>query len=288
MRIDRVLAAACIAGPILTAALVTGAGGAAPADPVASASRSIDPERALTVSQAAVGRVLRPHRLIDMYGRPFDLDELRGRPLVVSLVYTSCTSVCPLATQRLIEVVREAQSIMGEARFAVLTIGFDARHDKPGRLAQFAARQGALLPDWRFASGDAETLANLLDDLGFSYAAVAGGFDHVSQVSIVDATGTLHRQVYGDDYPVQMFMEPLKEVVFGTASSLSLPGIVDRIRFLCTTFDPALGRYRTRTEVMVAGMTLGGVSLLGFGLLLLREWRRTTASAGAARKREAL
>jgi protein SCO1/2 len=91
MRIDRV-AAACIAGPILTAVLVT-APRRHPADPVASASRSIDPERAQTVSQAAVGRVLRPHRLIDMYGRPFDLDELRGRPLVVSLVYTSCTSV---------------------------------------------------------------------------------------------------------------------------------------------------------------------------------------------------
>ncbi|MEJ1161742.1 SCO family protein [Prosthecomicrobium sp. N25] len=286
MRLIGTIAAAALAG-LVTAAPVPGrAAGPAASDPVASPSRSIDPESALAKSRAAVGHELGPHRLTDMYGRSFDLGELRGRPLVVSLVYTSCSSVCPLATQQLIRVVGEAQAVLGRDRFTVLTVGFDARQDTPGRLAQFAARQGALLPNWRFASADAETLAKLLDDLGFTYAAVAGGFDHVSQVSIVDPAGRIHRQVYGDDYPTQMFMEPLKDVVFGSAAPLSVAGLVDRVRFLCTTFDPALGRYRTRTEVMVAGMALGALSLVGFGLVVLREWRRARPAPARSQGRK--
>ena len=85
--------------------------------------------------------------------------------------------------------VNEARRIFGPERFEVLTVGFDARHDTPVRLAQFAAMQGVKSSNWRLASGDAGTLEALLRDLGFSYVTAAGGFDHVSQTTIVDRDG---------------------------------------------------------------------------------------------------
>ena len=41
-----------------------------------------------------------------------------------------------------------------------------------------------------------------------------------------------------------MFMEPMKDVVYGTSTPFSFTGIVDRIKFICTAYDPGAGRYR--------------------------------------------
>ena len=68
----------------------------------------------------------------------------------------------------------------------MLTLGFDARNDTPAHMAKFAVTQGVNFDNWRLASADAVTLSALLRDLGFSYAAVAGGFDHVTQTTILD------------------------------------------------------------------------------------------------------
>lgn len=173
----------------------------------------LDPESAIAKSERALGRTVGNYVLTDSNGSKLSLASYRGTPLVISLVYTSCSSICPPTTQHLIAAVSEARRILGEERFAVLTVGFDARHDTPARLAQFAATQGVKLPNWRLASSDAGTLDALLRDLGFSYVTAAGGFDHIAQTTIVDKEGRISRQVYGDDFPIQMLIEPLKDSV---------------------------------------------------------------------------
>lgn len=242
-------------------------------DLIAAQAQRLDPEQVVAKSEQAIGRPIGSYTLTDSAGATLELADYRGKPLVVSLVYSSCASVCPPTTQRLIAAVGEAHRIIGADRFEVLTVGFDARRDTPARMAQFAAVQGVKFSNWRLASGDAASLAALLRDVGFSYEAAAGGFDHIAQTTIVDRNGKVFRQVYGDDFPIQMFMEPLKDAVYGTVTSLSMRGIVDRIRFICTTYDPGAGRYRIDYG-LVFGSVIAAASLLAFGTVLLREWRR--------------
>jgi protein SCO1/2 len=173
-------------------------------------------------------------RFVEAKGATLTLAELRGRPLVISLIYTSCTHVCPMITQRLRKAVEEAQRMMGPDRFSVITVGFDTRNDTPMRMAAYARAQGVDLPNWKFMSGDDVTIAALAKDLGFTYVASGGGYLHISQISIVDRDGRVYRQIYGDDFPIQVFMEPLKEAVYGTVGTfLKLDGLIDRVRFLC-------------------------------------------------------
>jgi len=233
----------------------------------------LDPHKALERSQAVLGRTLGNYTLVDSTGAALALRDYRGKPLVVSLIFTACSSVCPPTTQRLIDAVKEASRMIGLAEFNVLTVGFDARNDTPARLAQFASLQGVKFPNWWLASGDSATLEALLRDLGFSYVAVAGGFDHVTQTTIVDREGRIYRHVYGDDFPIQMFMEPLKDAVYGTRTVFSLTGVIDRIKFICTVYDPGAGRYRIDYG-LVFGSVIAAFSLLVFGGLLLREWIR--------------
>jgi len=239
-----------------------------------STQPQLDPSLTLAKSRQAIGRAIGNYTLVDMNGSSLALQDFRGKPLVISLVYTACSSVCPPTTQHVIGAANEAGRMFGLDRFNVLTIGFDARNDTPARLTQFASVQGIKLPNWQVASGDAATIEALLNDLGFSYRAVAGGFDHPTQTTILDREGRVYRHVYGDDFPLQMFMEPLKDVVYGTTTAFSFSGIVDRIKFICTAYDPGSGRYRIDFG-LVFGSVIAALSLLVMGGFLVREWFRS-------------
>ena len=248
------------------------------------AAPPLDAATALERSEAAIGRTTGDHRLIGADGLPLALADLRGRPLAVSLVYTSCSSVCPVTTERLKQTVALARSALGKDAFGVLTLGFDARNDSPQRLRAFAVGHDiAADPGWHVASASPAVLEALLDELGFSYAAAAGGFEHVSQTTILDAEGRVYRQVYGDDFPDQVFVEPLKELVFGRTTRAFTPSaLADRLRFLCTVYDPKTGRYRTDYAIYI-GIGAGALSLMLMAWVIVRMWRgnRRFARAGA-------
>lgn len=240
----------------------------------------IDATQALEKSEAAIGSATGDHRLIRSDGSPLRLSELKGRPLVVSLVYTSCSTVCPVGTQTLKTSVAQARRALGDASFQVLTLGFDARNDTPGRMAAFATDHDiAGDPLWHVATASPAALEALMKDVGFSYSGAAGGFEHVAQTTILDAEGHVYRQVYGDEFPLQVFVEPLKELVFGLAvTSFTPTALADRVRFLCTVFDPKLGRYRIDYTIFFeAG--IGVVSLLLMGWIIARMWRGSRHSA---------
>jgi protein SCO1/2 len=90
----------------------------------------------------------------------------------------------------------------------------------------------------------------------------------------VDRNGVIMRHVYGDAFPIQMFMEPLKDAVYGTTTVFGVGGLIDRIRFICTTFDPGAGRYRIDYG-LAFGSVIAALSLVVMGGLILREWIRT-------------
>jgi protein SCO1/2 len=239
----------------------------------AAADSRLDAETVIARSEAAIGNQVGNHLLTDSRGQPLPLASFRGKPLVISLVYTSCASVCPPTTQHVRESVARARRVLGEDAFAVLTLGFDARNDTPDRLAIFARVQGIETDGWQLASADAATIDAILSELGFSYAAATGGFEHITQTTILDAQGRVYRHVYGENFPEQVFLEPLKELVLGTTTrTLTLEGLVDRIRFICTVYNPASGAYEFDYAIAF-GIVIGGFSLIVMGVVVFRLWR---------------
>lgn len=241
-----------------------------------------DSDRALAYSQAAVGRQLGPHRLLDVEGHPVELADLRGKPLVISFVYTSCAHTCPLTTQTLARAVDVARDVLGTASFQVLTIGFDSRADTPQRMAAFARTQGISSPNWRFLSGDAATIARFAAETGFLFEPLAGGFAHLAQTTLVDAEGRVYRQIYEARFPTPALVEPLKDLVLGRATAaLSVTGLFQRLRFLCTVYDPAVDRYRF-SYAIVFGLVIGAASLSAVGVVLFRSWRQSRGATSSA------
>lgn len=249
------------------------------------AQQVLDPTAAYELSQSAIGGQTSDHVLTDHTGRSLALADLRGKPLVLSLIFTSCATVCPITTDHLREQVKLAQRAMGDGAFNILTFGFNAAGDRPAQLAGFAGTHKLLaMPGWQIASADPDTTATLLEELGFSFRSAAGGFDHVTQTTILDAEGVVYRQIYGEAFPLPVLIEPLKELVLGKATrSVAPQDLWDRINFLCTVYNPKTGAYRFDYGIFF-GIFFGAVSLLLTGIIILRLWlERRRALRGRGR-----
>ena len=224
------------------------------------AGATLDPSKALEISQRAIGRTVGDYTLTNVDGHVLRLTEYRGKPLVISFVYTGCFQVCPATTKFLGGAVAEAQRALGADTFRVITVGFNLPFDSPTAMADFQKRQRIDLPGWTFLAADEPTVASLTHDVGFAWAATGAGFDHVTQVTLVDARGRVFRQVYGTSFELPMFVGPLKELVSGvSAPQQDFRGFLDRVRILCTVYDPRTGRYRLDYGLFIelfAGLTI--------------------------------
>jgi protein SCO1/2 len=251
----------------------------------ASAARTeaFDPSVALRASQAAVGQSVADFTLLDRAGRPVKLSSYRGKPLLVSFIYTGCFQVCPTTTRALQSAVKAAQDGWGTDQFNVISIGFNQPADSPPALRSFAAQHGIDYPNWEFLSPPAAIVADLTRDFGFSYVATPAGFDHILQITIVDAQGRIYRQIYGDNFSGNMLGEPLKQLISGApvADRASLSSILARVRILCTVYDPVTGEYRLNNGLFleIAGGLTFLLSVIWFFLI---EWRKRKKSQHAA------
>lgn len=242
--------------------------------PSVLAQQEYDREAALAVSQGVLGQSIGQHSFLDTAGQAFDLGSLRGKPLVISLIYTSCHHVCPMITRNIAENVDIAREALGENSFSIVSVGFDWAVDTPEQMRVYASSRGINVPGWHFLSGDEISVEALSKAVGFQFYRSAAGFDHLAQTTIVDADGKVYRQVYGADFDTQSFVEPLKELVFDTPRDAGLvEHWVDTFKLFCTVYDPNTGRYDFDYSIFMT--ILMGILCLGAILIfIVREWRR--------------
>jgi protein SCO1 len=241
----------------------------------------LDEQLALGLAQAAIGRQVPDLMLLDVEGRPVRLASYAGKPLLVSFIYTGCFQVCPTQTRALHEAVRGLQRMLGEHQFNVVSIGFNQPFDSPQAMRSFARQHRIQESNWAFLSPPRDAVKPLTQAFGFSYVATPAGFDHVLGVSVVDARGRIHDQVFGDKLRADQLGRPLRQLLLDTplpsAPVSTLSAVVERVRILCTVYDPDTGEYRYDWKLiyeLIGGALFFG-SVLVYGLIEWRSRRRS-------------
>ncbi len=207
----------------------------------------LDLDKALERAQGAIGQTVPDFTFRDTRGREVRLSDFRDGPVVVTFIYTSCASSCPTITTHLIDAIAAAEEALGPGTFKVVSIGYDAPVDKPEAMAAFRERYAIDTPHWKFLSGDLIAVTELADVLGYTFVPATDneGFEHLSHVTVIDKKGTVYRQVYGENFPLTHFVEPLKEAAFGTKAPFrSLDDLIKKVQLFCITYDPKAGVYR--------------------------------------------
>lgn len=238
-----------------------------------STAAALDAKTALRDSQAAIGRPMGHHELLDTQGRPVRLADFAGKPLLVSFIYTGCFQICPTTTRSLSEAVDQLAEVFGADKFNVVSIGFNQPFDSPTAMRAFAAQMGIKKSNWRFLSPPPATVDALTRDFGFSYVATPAGFDHVLTVSVLDAQGRIANQVYGEKLSRDQLGEPLRHLLRDAPIPITMPldELIERIRILCTIYDAESGTYRYNYALLIeiAGGVTFAIAMIWF---FLGEW----------------
>lgn len=130
-------------------------------------------------------------------GQPFKLAELRGRPVVLAMFFTSCGYACPRIVDAMTAIERSLPPAARERAVFVLA-SFDDERDTVAALHAYREQHELAAKRWvllRGAPGDIRELAAVL---GVKYKKDAAGmFSHSNLITILNREGEVVHQRVG-------------------------------------------------------------------------------------------
>jgi protein SCO1/2 len=90
--------------------------------------------------------------LVDQHGHDVALASLKGRPVLIDFIYTTCPGPCPLMTARMAVVAKLLGPKLGR-QVTLVSITIDPEHDRPAELEKYARARGADEAGWLFLTG---------------------------------------------------------------------------------------------------------------------------------------
>ncbi len=146
--------------------------------------------------------------LVDSEGKEFNLYQLKGKPVILSPIYTHCTSACPIITESLKKTVK----LFGEPGkdFYVLTLTFDPK-DTVEDLRKFRVEH-RLGRGWKVVMvKDRSQLFKLLDAIDFRFATLPDRqFVHPNLIVFLDRDMVIRKYMYGVTFDRLEFANALR------------------------------------------------------------------------------
>jgi cytochrome oxidase Cu insertion factor (SCO1/SenC/PrrC family)/cytochrome c2 len=130
-------------------------------------------------------------------GKPvkFYDDLVKGKIVIISFIYTSCTDICPLTTARIAQLEEKLGDMVGREVF-LISMTVDPKTDTPERLKEYAERFGAG-PGWSFVTGKPEDIRAINYKFGDRSGVIS---EHRNEIVMGnDTTGEWQKDsVFGD------------------------------------------------------------------------------------------
>lgn len=145
--------------------------------------------------------------LVNQFGRTIHLDRFRGKPLLVTFIYTRCPlpNFCPLMSNNFAETLRQLEKspkVFEKTQF--LSISIDPGYDNPSILQNYGKRYvGNIDPGfrhWQFATGSPAELRKAADFFGLSYDRKEGQIVHTLQTVLIGADGKIAKVYPGNEW----------------------------------------------------------------------------------------
>jgi protein SCO1/2 len=206
------------------------------------------------------------------------------KPVLLSLVYYNCPSLCNLVLNGLSQTLKQLDWVPGE-QFEIVTVSI-----KPEEGAELATQKKAsyvrdLGPErarasqgWHFLTGREEEIRKLAGQVGFGYRwdPRTEEYAHSAALFILTPNGTISRYLYGIEYSVKDLKLSLLE-----ASGGKIGTVIDRFLLFCYRYDATTRKYSVYLTRLVQVSSLATIVLLA--LVLLYFWMGPQ-SGGTQRK----
>ncbi|MGA8171923.1 MAG: SCO family protein [Methylocystis sp.] len=165
-----------------------------------------------------------------------------GRPLVLTLGYFHCASLCGVARSNLLMALEQAHLAAGrDFSFAALSIDpVETAKDAAAIKAKELGAHPAFEPKiFHFLTGEPDALRSLGEAVGFKSRALRqDSFAHPLGVVFVSPSGVVSSYLLGISYPPDDLRLALRRAAAGEIAPAASP-----LLLLCYDFDAATGRY---------------------------------------------
>lgn len=108
-----------------------------------------------------------PFNWIAENGKSFSLQQLKGKPTVVSMIYTQCKSACPLTIQRVQAIEDKLGDQSKQVNFLLVTL--DPGRDKAKELLHFKESHKIDRPNWHLLTGSEADVRKFSVLIGYSF-----------------------------------------------------------------------------------------------------------------------
>jgi len=148
-------------------------------------------------------------RFVNQSGKPISMAHFRGRPLLLTFIYTRCPlpDYCPRMTSNFREVLQLLQANPAlSAKAQLLSISIDPEFDTPKVLqaygAQYTAKTDPQFQHWQFAMGSPEEVRKTADFFGLAYNTKDGQVVHNLRTVLIGGDGNVVRVYQGNAWTV--------------------------------------------------------------------------------------
>jgi protein SCO1/2 len=149
-------------------------------------------------TQSVHANCLTDTKLVDQNGKTVALDSLKGKPMLVDFIYTSCPGPCLMETAKFANVALRLGDKLG-SKVVLISITVDPEHDGPKQLHEYAEQQGADASGWYFLTGSPALVDRALG--GFKILREKepdGSVGHIVDMVLVDANGAEVHEYNGE------------------------------------------------------------------------------------------
>ena len=163
-----------------------------------------------TTSSASV---LTDTKLVDQNGNTVVLSSLKGKPLVVDFIYTSCPGPCLMETAKFANVALRLGNDLG-SKVTLVSISVDPEHDGPKQLLDYSRQQGADEKGWYFLTGGPGDVDQALAGFKLSRQIEPdGSVGHLVNMMLIGPDGRLVREYNGQIVKAQDIVDDVKKTL---------------------------------------------------------------------------
>jgi len=151
--------------------------------------------------------------LVDQNGDKVDLASLKGKPLMVDFIYTSCPGPCLMETAKFANVALRLGPDLG-SKVTMVSISVDPEHDGPKELLNYSRQQGADAKGWYFLTGGPGDIDKALAGFKLSREIMPdGSVGHLVDMMLIGPDGRLVHEYNGEVVKAQTIVDDIKKTL---------------------------------------------------------------------------
>ena len=130
-------------------------------------------------------------KITEQNGKTISLNNLAGKPQLVSMFYSSCPYMCPLIIDTA-KAVQHDLSVHEKEKLGILMISIDPKIDTPEVLQELMLKRKLDPKQWILATTNEQDVRAIAALLNVRYRELEGGdFNHTSVLILIDTQGRI-------------------------------------------------------------------------------------------------